>query len=120
MEYVNEEFGIRTPAEIKEQDGMLSSLDEYGEHSSLYDIALLPLVDASESYIVTKDGKLFVGAVKCTETKQKDKINANGFSIRVDGNIFQFWYTFPDGTGIDARGHYARNKLKVVSRRRRK
>lgn len=123
MEYIDKSVGLRTEEEIEKVNGILDSLDKYGTDTSLYSMELIHQITDKEKYVLTKDGKLYNGAVKCLQTKQKDKLVSKDVKIvvHVDDNntpkYFQFMVWFNDGTQIDARGYYARNSLKVVSNR---
>lgn len=124
MEYIDKAVGIRTNDEILAANNVLMSLDEYGEDTSLYDIGLLDTVTSKEYYVRTKDGRIYNGSVKCSETKQKDNLSKCRFVVNVvktvgGREVFQFMLVFPDGTWIDARGRYAATKLRVVQRRAR-
>ena len=122
MEFIDQAVGIRSNEQILQANHVLSSLDKYGTDTSLYDISLLDMVTNKEYYVRTRDGRIYNGSVKCTETKQKDNLNRCKFVINVltiaGKEVFQFMLLFPDGTWIDARGHYAATRLRIVQRRR--
>lgn len=123
MEFIDSTVGIRSNEQILQANKVLNSLNDYGTDTSLYDISLLDNVTSKEYYVRTRDGRIYNGSVKCTETKQKDNLNRCKFVINVltvaDREVFQFMLLFPDGTWIDARGQYAATRLRIVQRRSR-
>ena len=122
MEWIDPKTGIRSEEEIMKANKILSSLSLIGEDSSLYDSKLVNLVTKDDLYILTSNGKVYPGgSVKCKQTKQKDKIEKNTIKpvLNEDSNTLQFIAFFKDGTMIDARGHYARNNLKMIRRGKR-
>lgn len=123
MEYIDQTVGLRSQEEIVSSNEILDSLDMYGYDTSLYDIRLLEEANKdNQKYVLTKDGKIYNGSIKCIQTKQKDKISSNMVCVVVKElpnkeKALQFVYPFNDGTVIDARGMYARTNLKIVRRR---
>lgn len=123
MEFIDKTIGIRSKEQILAANKVLTSLDDFGTDTSLYDISLLDMITKKEYYVRTRDGRIYNGSVKCAMTKQKDSLSRCKFVINVtemDGKeVFQFMLLFPDGTWIDARGQYAATRLKIVQRRSR-
>ena len=123
MEYVDRNTGVRNQKDILQQNKVLTTLDEYGEDTSLYDIALAKSLTEKDLYVLTKDGRLYSGTIKCDKTKQKDKLEDCKFALNVIelddySRVFQIMLQFPDSTWIDARGHYARTHLRIVRKGR--
>lgn len=122
MEYIDEEVGLRSEEEIiTASGGVLMSLADYSEESSLYSRHLLANVTQDEFYVLTKDGKAYLGdSVMCAKTRTKDLIKKDTIRLcyNEDTNTLQFIAFFKDGTSIDARGHYAQNNLKILRRKR--
>ena len=121
MEWFNPKAAIKTAEELYEITDVQEDLNEYGKYTSLYDIKLLPKVNKDELYIMTSEGKAYEGdTIKCKATKQKDKIRVGSIYpvVNPDNGTFQFKARFDDGTGIDARGEYAKTQLKIIQKRR--
>lgn len=121
MEWINPDAPVIDQETLLASTEVLTDLADVGEYTSLYDIKLLKEVKESDAYIMTADGKAYVGhTIKCKQTKQKDKIVKSTITIVVSESepVFQFVATFPDGTAFDARGEYARNNLKIVQKRK--
>lgn len=121
MEYIDNTTGIRNQNDILQHNSVLTTLNVYGEDTSLYAANLLDNVTDKDLYVLTKDGRIAKGTVKCSKTKQKDDLAKCKFAINMvklsDGNeAFQILLGFPDGTWIDSRGHYARTHLRIVRR----
>lgn len=111
-----------TGKELLDVVGELDSLDAYSKETSLYPMHLLDKVTAKDLYVVTKNGRAYVGStIKCKETNEKEVLSKDSIAIIVDeeNNVFQFVLAFKDGSNTDARGEYARNQLKIVQQRKR-
>ena len=122
MEYIDSAVGIRSPEEIvKACGGINTDLKNCVGETALYSPDLLKEITEAELYVLTKDGKAYPGdSVKCIETKSKDLIGKDTVKViyNESTNTLQFMAFFKDGTAIDARGHYAKNKLIIFKRKR--
>ena len=123
MEYIDRNTGIRNQKDILQQNKVLTTLNEYGEDTSLYDIALAKQLTENDLYVLTRDGRVYNGTIKCDRTKQKDRLKNCKFALNVleldNGScVFQIMLQFPDSTWIDARGYYARTHLHIVRKGR--
>ena len=108
--------------QLVEVTEVLNSLSEYGNSTSLYNIDLLNEVTAKELYVLTGNGKACLGsAIKCKDNGDKEKITSANVHVCIDeeNNVFQFMLKFKDDTAVDARGYYAKHKLKIVQQRKR-
>jgi hypothetical protein len=118
MEYPNS-TGKRTQEEILKANGILYDLDAVGKDTSLYSLSILNKVTNDDLYVLTKDGKIKTGGIKCVKTKQKDKLVSGMVKVVIvpKYDCFMFVATMPDGTDFDARGQYARTSLRIIRKK---
>jgi hypothetical protein len=118
MKYIDP-IGIRPQEEIVKVNGILHDLNAIGDDTSLYTLSLLDKVTNDDLYILTRDGKIRTGGIRCLKTGQRDKVIRGTVKIVIvpKYNCFMFVATMPDGTEFDARGQYARTSLKIIRKR---